>query len=381
MRVLHVHSGNLYGGVETFLVTLARCRHLCPAMEMHIALCFEGRLADELRAAGVPVDILGETRLSRPSSVWRARRKLSRLLTTTPFDVVVCHQAWPQAIFGPIVRSAGTPLVYWEHTGSDGRHWLDRWARSTPADMAVFNSRFTASMLGPLHVGVPVESVYYPVPGAGTRSVDGDRDRVRAELHTPPGDVLIIQVSRMEPRKGQHVCLDALALLREVPGWVCWQVGGAQRPEEARYLDRLRSSASRLGIGERVRFLGERTDVSRLLGVADIFCQPNTSPEAFGLTFVEALSAGLPVVTTAIGGASEIVDETCGLLVPPGDAVALAAALGRLIDDNVFRAQLARQARARHQQLCDPATQIRRICGILSPVARPRGSVQTQAAS
>ena len=76
---------------------------------------------------------------------------------------------------------------------------------------------------------------------------------------------------------------------------------------------------------ERVRFLGQRSDIPDVLGAADIHCQPNVDPEPFGVAFVEALHAGLPVVTTAIGAAPEVVDATCGVLVPK-DAGALAGA-------------------------------------------------------
>ena len=130
--------------------------------------------------------------------------------------------------------------------------------------------------------------------------------------------VVIIQVSRMEPLKGQRVCLEALAQLRDDPGWTCWQVGGAQRPAEQRYLEELRAICDRLGISGRVKFLGQRSDIRELLARADIFCQPNLQPEAFGLTFIEALAAGLPVVGSAVGGTAEIVDERCGILTPAG---------------------------------------------------------------
>jgi len=104
--------------------------------------------------------------------------------------------------------------------------------------------------------------------------------------------------------------------------------GGAQRDAEVRYLGALSVSAARMGIAGRVRFLGERTDTSALYAAADLYCQPNTQPDSYGLTFVEALSAGLPVITSAIGGATEIVDASCGVLVPPGDPAALAAGSG-----------------------------------------------------
>ena len=69
-----------------------------------------------------------------------------------------------------------------------------------------------------------------------------------------------------------------------------------------------------------MRFLGQREDVPRLMAAADVFCQPNTGPEPFGIVLVEALYAGLPVVTSGFGGAAEIVDQTCGVLTAPGDA-------------------------------------------------------------
>ncbi len=89
MRVLHVHSGNMYGGVETLLVTLARHRDLCPSMEPHYALCFEGRLSEELTAAGVHVHLLGNVRISRPLTILRARRALKDLLQRVSFDLVI----------------------------------------------------------------------------------------------------------------------------------------------------------------------------------------------------------------------------------------------------------------------------------------------------
>src|SRR5947209_3442579 len=86
-RVMHVNSGNLFGGVETILVTLARSRASFPAMEPHYALCHEGRLSRELLAAGAPVHILSEVRISRPWTVRRARRRLRDLLKKEHFDL------------------------------------------------------------------------------------------------------------------------------------------------------------------------------------------------------------------------------------------------------------------------------------------------------
>src|SRR5262249_32068280 len=134
MRILHVSAGNLFGGVETNLVTLARQRSQCPEMDPQFALCFEGRLAELLRMETVSVQILGPVRASRPWSVWKARSRLSQLLKQTRLDLVICHSAWPHAVFGPVVRSAGIPLVTWIHDPARGIHWVERWAGWTQPD-------------------------------------------------------------------------------------------------------------------------------------------------------------------------------------------------------------------------------------------------------
>jgi len=364
MNVLHVHSGNLYGGVETVLVTLAAARDAAPEMQMSVALSFNGQVGQELRDFGVDTPLLGEVRLRRPDSVWRARRALSSLLGRRKFDLAVCHQAWPHAVFGPVVKRAGLPLVTWVHMSQTG-HWLERLAWRTQPDCIISNSRFTASTLPATRARV--ETIYPPVNGKRFRepfspgaAEKGSRNR---------SDVVIIQVSRMEAWKGQGVLLEALALLRERAGWTLWQVGGAQRASEARYFESLRESAQRLGIADRVRFLGQRSDVPSLLGAADIFCQPNLAPEPFGISFIEAMSAGLPVVTSAAGAALEIVDASCGVLTPPGDARALASALDRLIADSAERKRLGSAGARRATELCNPEVQTRKFAALMKELA------------
>ncbi len=174
--------------------------------------------------------MLGAVRLSRPWTVWRARRALTRLLAARTFDVVVCHQAWAHAIFGPVVRRAGLPLVFWMHTSGDGRHWLDRLAARTPPDLVVANSQFTAGNLDGWFPGAPIEIVYYPLrlPHVHRRSRRQPANfAVRSD--TPTGDVVIVQVGRLERWKGYRETLEALARLRDVEGWTYWLVGGPQR--------------------------------------------------------------------------------------------------------------------------------------------------------
>jgi glycosyltransferase involved in cell wall biosynthesis len=108
--------------------------------------------------------------------------------------------------------------------------------------------------------------------------------------------------------------------------------------------------------------------VRTLLSAADLYCQANTAPEPFGIAYIEALAAGLPVIASQAGGAIEIVDRSCGLLVPPGDTGGLAAALERTIVDDALRARLAAAASLRARQLCDPQRQLTRLAAALANV-------------
>ena len=374
MRVLHVGAGNLYGGIETLLFTMARYCHLCPDMAPEFALCFDGRLERELIGQGVPFHNLGEVRIRYPLSVWRARRRLREILVGCRFNAVVCHGIWTQVIFGVAVRRTGVPLVLWAHGTVDGRYWLERWARRIKPALILCNSHFTARTLNAVYPGVKTEVIYYPV-GPGLVA-PGTREAVRCELETAPEAVVIVQVSRLEEWKGHRTLLNGLAMLRDVPGWTCWIVGGVQRAKEAPYLQSLKNLAADQQISDRIRFVGQRSDVPRLLAAADVFCQPNGGPEPFGIVFVEALYAGLPVVATAIGGAQEIVDGSCGRLVPSADAAALRDGLAELIGCSRIRRRLGSRGPARARALCDPRQQLLGMQTVLSAL----GSAQAYTA-
>jgi glycosyltransferase involved in cell wall biosynthesis len=371
MKVLHLYSGNLYGGVETLLVTLARLRHLCPEMQPEFGLCFRGRLWDELTATGAPVHDLGQVRLSRPWTVFLARRKLKAVLRATRFDAVICHCCWPLAVFGRVLRNWELPTVYWAHDAGltptkpgERRPMIERLAQATKPALSIAISNFTAPHAAGLYPETPIVHYYYPVELRLPENRADTRAKVRLALGVSDGKVVILQVSRLVAYKGQRLLLEALGQLADNPNWVCWQAGGPQQPGEHEYLAELRELATKLGIAERVKFLGERTDVPELLMGADIHCQPNKGPELFGITFIEGLAAGLPVVSTKIGGAAEILDGY-GILVAPDDPPALAKALSRLIDDRAERERHGALGPRRAKELCDPQETFPRLKSIL----------------
>jgi glycosyltransferase involved in cell wall biosynthesis len=182
-------------------------------------------------------------RVSRPQTVRRARRALRALLASGRFDRVICHASWSHAIFGGLIRRTGIPLVVWAHDVLAGKHWTERWARRTPPDLAVCNSAFTAASVDAIHSGVPLVVVHPPVEAAAIHLSPVERAAVRAELDTSADASVVVQASRMESWKGHTVLLEALARLSDRDPWVCWLIGGGQRPHELAYLEALRARA------------------------------------------------------------------------------------------------------------------------------------------
>lgn len=370
VRVLHLYAGNLYGGIETYLVTLAKTQALLPQMQHEFALCFSGRLSVELEDVGAVVHQLGAVQIRKLWTVWNARSRLRALLKTHNFDVVIAHACWVQSIFGGVVKAQGLPLVFYAHDTLSGRGWIEKLAKRIAPDCAIVNSQYTRSTLRRFYPNTPQHVVYCPV----SHTVSSiQTDWVRSQFGTPRDRVVIVQACRLEPWKGHRSLIAALGQLKNVRNWEMWIAGGAQRPHEQVYLASLQAEIKSLGIVDRVKFLGQRSDVPQLLAAADIHCQPNSSGEPFGIAFIEALYAGLPVVTTAIGAAPEIVNDTCGYLVPAGDIEALTQVLERLITDAEERDRLSRHSYDRASFLCDPVQQLKKLLAVLEPYAHSKG--------
>ncbi len=226
VSVLHVHSGNLFGGVERVMETLVAYAPGRPLMTSAFALCFEGRLSRTLRDAGAVVHELGETHVRRPAELLRARRRLHAVLEAGRYDVAMVHSSWSQAIFGSAIAGRG------------------RAARAV-----VPRTRCRAALDGvpgePIRTGL--RALQQPLHDGRRSAPDEWRPRrdpfsaharrwppktshrvsTRAALGTPPARVVIVMASRIEPLKGHRLLIDALAQVRRTD-WEAWIVGGAQ---------------------------------------------------------------------------------------------------------------------------------------------------------
>ena len=161
---------------------------------------------------------------------------------------------------------------------------------------------------------------------------------LREELGASATRPLVLTLGRLDEQKGYPVLLEAATRLPEA----IFAIAG-EGPERST----LEALAERLGVAERVSFLGHRTDIPQLLAACDVFALPSLY-EGTSLAVLEAMAARRAVVSSAIGGTDELIEEgVSGLLVPPGDAPALAGAVGRLLADPGLRGTLAARARER----------------------------------
>jgi glycosyltransferase involved in cell wall biosynthesis len=359
--ILHVCAGNQFGGVESMLVTIARTSSEAPRLPHVFACCFEGRFSQALRSSGSPPFLLPGVRLSRPWEIFRARSALRRLVSTLAPSIIVTHSAWTRLVFGRSLvhpsRRSTLPTVAWIHGAGSPLSRLDRWGQRPRPDLVLLNSRHTGALTESLFPHSPRQVLYCPVPPPPPSSPTA-RQTLRQSLGATPDQTVLLIAARLEPWKGHELLFDGLAALPTSTSWVCWIAGGPQTAEQAGFLQALQQRAQRLGIANRVVFLGERQDVAQLMSAADVYCQPNLGPEPFGVVFVEALYAGLPVVTTALGGALEILNDDCGRLVPPGNAAVLTQTLNEVLANPELRARLGANGPARARELCDPTARL-----------------------
>jgi glycosyltransferase involved in cell wall biosynthesis len=279
---------------------------------------------------------------------------IRRLVRTQRYDVVHVHWPLPHAVFGAAARQvSGAPVIAqfysvelrWVRHGLPFLRGFIRWA-ITSANRVVAISTSTADeirLVAPVPVAVipySVELPTLPPESALRRSAGGDSGIASRASR-------ILFVGRLVPRKGVTYLLGALA---ELPQTASLTIIG-DGPERAA----LEAQAIALALGDRVTFRGWVSNDALRESYLDtsIFVLPAVvdergDTEGLGVVLLEAMSFGIPVVASAVGGITDVVvHEETGLLVPPNDARALAAAITRLATDTALAERLGRAGEAR----------------------------------
>jgi glycosyltransferase involved in cell wall biosynthesis len=293
-----------------------------------------------LEEQGIPVRHLGRGRFDPRilgDLVDLAREKGARILHV---------HGYAAADFGRLAaRRAGAALVLHEHFADPRmpsyQALADR-ALAALTDRAIAVSESTREFLVRQR-HVPAHRVRLiwngaPLDEFAPRSKEATR-QARAELGLPADAVVIGSIGRLNEQKGHRYLLDAAAAaLAAVPAARVLVVGDGDLAGP------LREQARALGIADRVVFAGHRADIPAVLGAVDVFCISSTY-EGTPLTLFEAMAAGKAIVSTAVDGCREVIEDgVTGILVPPRDAATLGLRLRELLQDRGRREALAREA-------------------------------------
>lgn len=216
-----------------------------------------------------------------------------------------------------------------------------------------------------------------------TSAREKDGALVRAELGAQPGEVLLGLVGNFQPWKGQDVLLNAAHLIRAHARWRCVLIGATPSGSiNAAFRQSLDDLVRKFQLGDRITFTGYRKDVAALVNALDIMVHTSVKPEPMGRVILEGMALGKAVVATDHGGPQEIIDSgRSGLLVPPGDSVALAQCLADLIDNPERRAEIGRHARLRVETDFSTREYARRVQAVYAGLWRDSAAVVAAANS
>ena len=353
-RILFVDHAAVLGGGELCLLDIAAgLRDRCA-----VALFEDGPFASLLIDAGVEVirlyigeslkDVKKDSRVPGVRALLAmSRAALDLAHVARGFDVLYANSPKSFLACAAAGMIARRPVIWHLHDILDPSHFSAANIRilvttaNAAATRVVANSIATADAFEA--VGGRRSLIRVIHNGISSQPFDTLGPEVRGEVRRSIGiaeDAFVVgSFSRLHPWKGHRILLDALATLPDVHAIL---VGGALFSGEAGYEEELRERAAQPELAGRIHLLGARSDVPRLMTACDIIAHTSILPEPFGRVVVEALLANRAIIATNAGGVREIVTNgVTGLLVPPNDAVRLAAAIRELRADPSKRLELA----------------------------------------
>jgi glycosyltransferase involved in cell wall biosynthesis len=363
VRLLLVVDSLEVGGAERQVVDLAlalgRGGH-----EVTVACSKAGDLSGALEEAGIPVrallDRLAKRRLS-PAYAWRLRRLLRR----ERFDLVHAH------IYASVVAAAiatletDVPLVITEHTEATWQtwraRWVSRWVYRRVERIIAVSSPIRRRLIERDGVHPDLITIV-PNAVAPPPELPPDPPLPTEPLPAEPRP-LVGAIARLQPEKGVANFLKAAAHVAPLFPETHFVIAG-----DGPLRQDLIALAENLGLGDRVHFLGFRSDASALMRSLDVLVVPSLT-EGSPLVTLEAMAAGTPVVASAVGGIPDQVrHDREGLLVPPGDTGAMGDAILALLRAPDRARRLGESGRRRATSEFGHAAMVRRIEGVYTEV-------------
>lgn len=327
LRIIHAEAATDFGGQEhrifKEMLAMRRAGHVLEAIcQPHATL------ASRLRAEGF---VVHTTDMDGPRNFFRSVLAIRRILKQGRFDVLNTHSRRDTVIAATAGRLARTPLIV------RTRHLANRvnslFTYTWLPHCVTTDSQFVRQQL--IKKGVAperIENIYTPV----LKQTLVEVSTLREQLGLTSTDVIVGCVAVMRAKKGHADLLRAMAPLLAAQANLHLVFAGSGEP----VFQQLRDTVLSLQLERQVHLLGQRDDIPNVMAGMDIFCLP-TRLEASGMVFLEAASARLPVVATAVDGVPEMLEDgKTGLLVKLDDMQGLQAALSTLIDNPGLRRQM-----------------------------------------
>lgn len=331
MKILFLDQSGKLGGAELSLLELAKFyRDSCL-----VCLFADGLFKETLVKNQVPVRILSKRpiQIYKDSNFWQSIKNIGQLAPlilevtqlSSDYDLIYANTQKAMVVGSIVSWLTGKPLIYHLHDILSVEHFskanrqLAIFLANHFAALIVANSQATKTAF--IKAGGRTELVEIVYNGFDLAQYQHQVSlpQLKQKLKLK-GDYIIGNFSRLSPWKGQHILIEALTYCPEATAIL---VGDALFGEYE-YVKQLHLQVEKLKLGDRVRFLGFRTDIPQLMSICDLIVHTSTAPEPFGRVIVEAMLCGKPIVATAAGGATELIENGCtGWLTPPGDVLKL----------------------------------------------------------
>ncbi|KJH71502.1 glycosyltransferase family 4 protein [Aliterella atlantica] len=375
MKILFLDQSGKPGGAELCLIDIAKpYRDNCL-----VGLFADGTFKQLLDEQHIPVQVLASQGIEvrKESGLAKGLGSLGQLVPlinrvtalSRKYDLIYANTQKALVVGAIASFFSRRPLVYHLHDILSLDHFSATNRRiavtlANRAALVIANSE--ASQAAFIAAGGRKEIVDFVYNGFDLNLYQQPQASLKRELGLE-GKFVVGHFSRLSPWKGQHILLEALQYCPE--NVVAIFIGDALFGEQD-YVQQLHTKVTELGLENRVKFLGFRSDIIPLMSACDLVTHTSTVAEPFGRVIVEAMLCGTPVVATKAGGAIELVEDgKTGWLVEPGNVDALAATINTCLEQSQLSANIAQQAKVQASQRFDVATINQQIEKLLSNVA------------
>ncbi|MEH1942805.1 MAG: glycosyltransferase family 4 protein [Nostoc sp.] len=376
MRIFFLDQSGKPGGAELCLIDIAK-----PYSDRALVGLFaDGPFKDLLQQNNIPVEVLATQAIQvrKESSLVQGLKSLGQLAPlitkvvkiAREYDLIYANTQKALVVGALASFFSRRPLVYHLHDILSTEHFSQTNLRiainlaNRFASLVIANSQ--ASKTAFVQAGGRsdiIEVIYNGFEPKNYQTDESDINKLQQQLGLQ-GTFVVGHFSRLAPWKGQHILIDALA---KCPPEVTVILVGDALFGEQDYVKKLHQQVAELGLENRIKFLGFRSDIPQLMAACDLVAHTSTSPEPFGRVIVEAMLCGKPVVAAKAGGVMELVEHGLnGFLITPGEPQELAQVIITCLQETEITATIANNAKTTASRRFDVAIINQQIAQLLS---------------